>query len=59
MAAHPAGEEGYKAILVNGEVTFEDERCTGTTPGRLLRHGHAEMSVLASASAATKPVFSV
>jgi len=31
--------EGYKAILVNGEVTFEDGECTGATPGKLLRHG--------------------
>ncbi len=42
----PAGEWrrvqraiGYKAIIVNGEVTFEDGNCTGATPGRLLRHG--------------------
>jgi N-acyl-D-aspartate/D-glutamate deacylase len=31
--------EGYKWIIVNGEVTFEDDRCTGATPGKLLRHG--------------------
>lgn len=31
--------EGYHAMLVNGEVTFEDGKCTGTAPGRLLRHG--------------------
>lgn len=31
--------EGYKNIIVNGEVTFEDGECTGATPGRLLRHG--------------------
>ena len=42
----PAGEWrrvqraiGYRAILVNGEVTFEDGECTGATPGKLLRHG--------------------
>ncbi|MGH7898651.1 MAG: amidohydrolase family protein, partial [Candidatus Binatia bacterium] len=42
----PAGEwrriqraEGYRWILVNGEITFEDGRCTGATPGKLLRHG--------------------
>ena len=42
----PAGEwrrvqraEGYRWILVNGEVTFEDGECTGATPGKLLRHG--------------------
>jgi N-acyl-D-aspartate/D-glutamate deacylase len=33
--------EGYHAIMVNGEVTFKDGKCTGTTSGRLLRHGDA------------------
>lgn len=33
--------EGYRYTLVNGEVTFEEGRCTGKTPGRLLRHGAA------------------
>ena len=44
----PAGEwrrvqraVGYKAIIVNGEVTFADGECTGATPGKLLRHGSA------------------
>jgi N-acyl-D-aspartate/D-glutamate deacylase len=44
----PAGEwrriqraEGYHQILVNGEITFEHGKCTGATPGRLLRHGRA------------------
>jgi N-acyl-D-aspartate/D-glutamate deacylase len=44
----PAGEwrriqkaEGYRWIIVNGQVTFEDGKCTGATPGRLLRHGRA------------------
>ena len=31
--------EGYKWIIVNGQVTFEDDRSTGATPGKLLRHG--------------------
>ncbi len=38
----PAGEWrrvqraiGYKAIIVNGEVTFSDGECTGATPGKL------------------------
>jgi N-acyl-D-aspartate/D-glutamate deacylase len=42
----PAGEwrrvqyaEGYRWIMVNGEVTFEDGKCTNAVPGRLLRHG--------------------
>jgi len=44
----PAGEwrrvqkaEGYRWIMVNGQVTFEDGKCTGATPGKLLRHGQA------------------
>ena len=42
----PAGEwrrvqraKGYKSILVNGQVTFDDGDCTGALPGKLLRHG--------------------
>jgi N-acyl-D-aspartate/D-glutamate deacylase len=31
--------QGYHTIMVNGEVTFEDDKCTGATAGRLLRHG--------------------
>jgi N-acyl-D-aspartate/D-glutamate deacylase len=31
--------EGYRWILVNGQVTFEDDKCTHATPGKLLRHG--------------------
>jgi N-acyl-D-amino-acid deacylase len=31
--------EGYEWIIVNGQVTFENDRCTGATPGKLLRHG--------------------
>jgi N-acyl-D-amino-acid deacylase len=31
--------EGYRYIMVNGGVTFEDGKCTGTTTGRLLRGG--------------------
>jgi N-acyl-D-amino-acid deacylase len=44
----PAGEwrrvqraEGYHYTLVNGEITFEGNTCTGATPGRLLRHRRA------------------
>jgi N-acyl-D-amino-acid deacylase len=33
--------EGYRYIMVNGAVTFENGTCTGATPGLLLRHGHA------------------
>jgi N-acyl-D-aspartate/D-glutamate deacylase len=31
--------QGYRYVLVNGEVTIENDRPTGRTPGRLLRHG--------------------
>jgi len=31
--------EGYKWIIVNGQVTFQDGECTGATPGKLLRYG--------------------
>jgi len=31
--------EGYHTVMVNGEVAFEDGRCTGATSGKLLRHG--------------------
>lgn len=44
----PAGEwrriqraRGYRWIMVNGTVTFEDGVCTDETPGALLRHGAA------------------
>ena len=30
---------GYRFVLVNGEVTIEDDRETGTHSGTLLRHG--------------------
>ena len=30
--------EGYRYTLVNGQVTFEDGKCTGATPGKLLRN---------------------
>jgi N-acyl-D-aspartate/D-glutamate deacylase len=36
--------EGYHYTLVGGEVTFEAGRCTGATPGALLRHGRAPTS---------------
>ncbi|MGF1599722.1 MAG: amidohydrolase family protein [Acidimicrobiales bacterium] len=33
--------KGYHHILVNGVETFRSGECTGETPGKLLRHGHA------------------
>lgn len=47
----PAGEWrrvqraiGYRWILVNGEVTFEDGKCTGAAPGALMRFGERSRS---------------
>jgi N-acyl-D-amino-acid deacylase len=31
---------GYRAVLVNGEVTIADDQQAERFPGRLLRHGH-------------------
>ena len=31
--------EGYRWIMVNGEITFEDGKPTGALPGKLMRHG--------------------
>ncbi len=33
--------EGYRCIMVNGQITIENDNQTGVTPGRLLRHGAA------------------
>ncbi len=33
--------EGYHWTIVNGEITFENGKCTGAVPGKLLRHGQA------------------
>ncbi|HZP28446.1 MAG TPA: amidohydrolase family protein, partial [Acidimicrobiia bacterium] len=34
---------GYRAVVVNGEVTIEDDKETGAPSGRLLRHGAASV----------------
>src|SRR5262249_15755560 len=34
--------QGYRSIIVNGVETFAEDRCTGATPGKLLRHGRAD-----------------
>ncbi len=46
----PAGEwrriqkaEGYHYTIVSGQITFEGDRCTGATPGRLLRYGRRRL----------------
>jgi cytosine/adenosine deaminase-related metal-dependent hydrolase len=53
----PAGEwrrvqkaEGYRWVLVNGQVTFADGKCTNATSGRLLRNGQAAKRKKASTS---------
>jgi N-acyl-D-amino-acid deacylase len=33
--------KGYHSIIVNGVETFHDGKCTGATPGKLLRNGRA------------------
>lgn len=46
----PAGRSGVisrgrgcRHVLVNGEVTIEDDQETGTASGRLLCHGRADL----------------
>ena len=29
--------DGYNYLIVNGQVTFEDGKCTGALPGKMLR----------------------
>jgi N-acyl-D-aspartate/D-glutamate deacylase len=38
---------GYRAVVVNGEVTISDDKETGAPAGRLLRHGAAEPAAVA------------
>ena len=33
--------KGYRSTIVNGVETFAEGECTGATPGKFLRHGHA------------------
>ncbi len=42
--------EGYRWILVNGEVTFEDGNATGATPGQLLRNREVAETTLGIAA---------
>ncbi len=41
---------GYKYILINGEVTIENDAQTNVYPGELLRHGVAKRRALRSAA---------
>jgi N-acyl-D-amino-acid deacylase len=29
--------DGYRYIIVNGQITFQDNVCTGSLPGKMLR----------------------
>jgi N-acyl-D-amino-acid deacylase len=29
--------DGYRQIIVNGQITFQDNVCTGALPGKMLR----------------------
>jgi N-acyl-D-amino-acid deacylase len=33
---------GYRSIIVNGQETFAEGKCTGATPGTLVRNGRAD-----------------
>jgi N-acyl-D-amino-acid deacylase len=33
---------GYRSIIVNGQETFAEGKCTGATPGSLVRNGRAD-----------------
>jgi N-acyl-D-amino-acid deacylase len=53
----PAGEwrriqraEGYRWTIVNGQITFEDGKCTGATPGKLLRNGQVGIEAFSAAA---------
>ncbi len=53
----PAGEwrriqrsEGYRWTIVNGQITFEDGKCTGATPGQLLRNRQIGLEAFSSAA---------
>jgi N-acyl-D-aspartate/D-glutamate deacylase len=40
---------GYRNVLVNGEITIEDDTETGVASGCLLRHGVAKVSAKSGA----------
>lgn len=44
--------KGYNYILINGEVTIENDEQTNTHSGKLLRHGKAEASTTTAIAAA-------
>jgi len=46
--------EGYHYTMVNGEITFEGNECTGATPGKLLRHGSEGATPLHQVPAASR-----
>lgn len=42
--------DGYRWTIVNGQVTFEDGKCTGATPGVLLRNRRIASSACSAAA---------
>jgi N-acyl-D-aspartate/D-glutamate deacylase len=44
---------GYRAIFVNGVMTFENDECTGKLPGRVVRTSAYQPTVASSKSKAT------
>jgi N-acyl-D-aspartate/D-glutamate deacylase len=42
--------EGYRWTIVNGQITFEDGKCTGATPGQLLRNRRIGAQAFSSAA---------
>ena len=43
--------EGYRWTIVNGEITFEDGRCTGATSGQLLRNRRLGLDAMTAIAA--------
>ncbi len=42
--------EGYRWTLVNGQITFEDGKCTGATPGKLLKNREIGLTTFSAAA---------
>jgi N-acyl-D-aspartate/D-glutamate deacylase len=42
--------EGYRWTIVNGQITFEDGKCTGATPGQLLRNRRIGVQAFSTAA---------
>jgi N-acyl-D-aspartate/D-glutamate deacylase len=42
--------EGYRWTIVNGQITFEDGKCTGAMPGKLLRNRKIGLETFSAAA---------